>query len=107
MQCSDARLLQTTLENIGEGLSVFDGRGQLIVWNARFCELLDLPRDMSAGAPLRDILMLPGDARGLRWRRSRSRGCLAIASVFSRGPEGLRTRYSGRPGFADTPPWNA
>src|SRR6516225_2213678 len=58
MQCSDARLLQTTLENIGEGLSVFDGRGRLIVWNARFCELLDLPRDLSAGAPLRDILML-------------------------------------------------
>lgn len=58
MQCSDARLLQTTLENIGEGLSVFDGRGRLIVWNARFCELLDLPRDLSAGAPLRDILTL-------------------------------------------------
>jgi signal transduction histidine kinase len=58
MQCSDARLLQTTLENIGEGLSVFDGRGRLIVWNSRFCELLDLPEDLSAGAPLRDILTL-------------------------------------------------
>ena len=58
MQRSDARLLQTTLENIGEGLSVFDGKGRLIVWNNRFCELLDLPRDLSAGAPLRDILTL-------------------------------------------------
>jgi signal transduction histidine kinase len=58
MQRSDARLLQTTLENIGEGLSVFDGKGRLLVWNTRFCELLDLPRDLSAGAPLRDILTL-------------------------------------------------
>jgi len=58
MQCGDARLLQTTLENIGEGLSVFDGQGRLIVWNSRFCELLDLPEDLSAGAPLRDILTL-------------------------------------------------
>jgi signal transduction histidine kinase len=63
MQRSDARLLQTTLENIGEGLSVFDGQGRLIVWNTRFCELLDLPRDLSAGAPLRDILTLQA-ARG-------------------------------------------
>jgi len=38
-------LLQSTLENIGEGLSVFDSRGRLIAWNSRFCELLDLPTD--------------------------------------------------------------
>jgi signal transduction histidine kinase len=51
-------LLQSTLENIGEGLSVFDGHGRLIAWNSRFCELLDLPPDLDVGAPLRDILML-------------------------------------------------
>jgi signal transduction histidine kinase len=58
MHCSEARLLQRTLENIGEGLSVFDRQGGLIAWNLRFCELLDLPRDLTAGAPLRDILTL-------------------------------------------------
>jgi signal transduction histidine kinase len=49
-------LLQSTLENIGEGLSVFDSQGRLIAWNFRFCELLDLPADLAAGATLCDIL---------------------------------------------------
>jgi signal transduction histidine kinase len=57
-RCAEARLLQSTLENIGEGLSVFDSRGRLIAWNSRFCELLELPPDLTVGAPLRDILML-------------------------------------------------
>jgi len=50
-------LLQSTLENIGEGLSVFDGQGRLIAWNLRFCELLDLPANLAASATLHDILM--------------------------------------------------
>jgi signal transduction histidine kinase len=62
-RCTEARLLQSTLENIGEGLSVFDTRGRLIAWNSRFCELLELPPDLPVGAPLRDILMLQ-TARG-------------------------------------------
>jgi signal transduction histidine kinase len=57
-RCAEARLLQSTLENIGEGLSVFDNRGRLVAWNSRFCELLELPPDLTVGAPLRDILML-------------------------------------------------
>jgi signal transduction histidine kinase len=51
-------LLQSTLENIGEGLSVFDSRGRLIAWNSRFCELLELPLELDVGTPLRDVLML-------------------------------------------------
>jgi signal transduction histidine kinase len=57
-RCAEARLLQSTLENIGEGLSVFDSGGRLIAWNSRFCELLELPPDLTVGAPLHDILML-------------------------------------------------
>lgn len=49
-------LLQSTLENIGEGLSVFDNQGRLIAWNRRFHELLDLPADLAVGATLHDIL---------------------------------------------------
>jgi signal transduction histidine kinase len=49
-------LLQSTLENIGEGLSVFDRQGRLIAWNFRFFELLDLPADLAVGATLQDIL---------------------------------------------------
>jgi signal transduction histidine kinase len=60
-------LLQSTLENIGEGLSVFDSQGRLIAWNLRFCELLDLPTELAVGATLHDILThqaLRGDFGG-------------------------------------------
>jgi signal transduction histidine kinase len=49
-------LLQSTLEHIGEGLSVFDSQGRLVAWNQRFCELLDLPPNFATGATLHDIL---------------------------------------------------
>ena len=49
-------LLQNTLDNIGEGLSVFDSRGRLIARNSRFCELLDLPEGIPAGTSLGEIL---------------------------------------------------
>jgi hypothetical protein len=50
-------LLRRTLENIGEGLSVFDRKGRLIVWNCHFGDLLELPPNLTVGAPARDILM--------------------------------------------------
>ena len=62
MRRSEARLqrqstlLQSTLENIGEGLSVFDARGRLLAWNRRFCKLLDLPVGLHPGTALQDIL---------------------------------------------------
>jgi signal transduction histidine kinase len=54
-------LLQSTLDNIGEGLSVFDNRGRLIARNFRFCELLELPADLAVGTPLREILRWQAD----------------------------------------------
>jgi Na+/proline symporter/signal transduction histidine kinase/CheY-like chemotaxis protein len=36
-------LLQTTLENVRQGISVFDRDLRLVCWNRRFRELLDLP----------------------------------------------------------------
>src|SRR5579862_2282043 len=49
-------LLQTTLENIGEGLSVFDRDGRLIAWNRRFASLLSLKVDLPT-ATLYEILL--------------------------------------------------
>jgi len=52
-------LLQNTLENMGEGLSVFDNDGRLVAWNSRFVELLDLPDTLAAGTTtLYEILRL-------------------------------------------------
>ncbi|MBV8889520.1 MAG: PAS-domain containing protein [Alphaproteobacteria bacterium] len=53
----ESLLLQNTVENIGEGLSVFDPDGRLIAWNARFGTLLELPLQLTTGTTLRDILM--------------------------------------------------
>ncbi len=50
-------LLQNTLDNIGEGLSVFDARGRLVARNSRFCELLGLSPEIPIGTPLSEILM--------------------------------------------------
>jgi signal transduction histidine kinase len=50
-------LLQSTLENIGEGLSVFDRRGRLVAHNRQFLKLLDFPLDLPTGTALADILM--------------------------------------------------
>jgi signal transduction histidine kinase len=55
-------LLQNTLDNIGEGLSVFDRRGRPVARNVRFCELLGLPADLPIGTPLRDILMCQAES---------------------------------------------
>jgi signal transduction histidine kinase len=59
---AQSELLQSTLENMGEGLSVFDRDGRLVAWNTRFIDMLELPADLSQ-ASLRDILELQ-TARG-------------------------------------------
>jgi len=53
-------LLQSTLENMGEGLSVFDRGGRLIAWNGRFASLLQLLGE-PAGATLYDILLMQAE----------------------------------------------
>ena len=53
---AQSALLQSTLENMGEGLSVFDRDGRLIAWNGRFAKILAMPVDL-AGASLNDILL--------------------------------------------------
>ena len=50
-------LLQSAIDNVGQGIAVFDSEGNLICWNERFCSLLALPTDMSRiGAPLEEII---------------------------------------------------
>src|SRR5439155_4262332 len=49
-------LLQSTLEHMGQGISVFDRHGRLLAWNSRFVELLELspPAELTS---LYDILV--------------------------------------------------
>ncbi|MGA8403028.1 MAG: PAS-domain containing protein [Stellaceae bacterium] len=54
-------LLQSTLENMGEGLSVFDADGRLVAWNEKFVELLDLSLDLTTETNLREVLALQAE----------------------------------------------
>ncbi|MGI9524971.1 MAG: hybrid sensor histidine kinase/response regulator [Hyphomicrobiaceae bacterium] len=50
-------LLQSALDQVRHGISVFDRNNQLICWNRQFRELLDLPTELGAvGVPLDRIL---------------------------------------------------
>jgi signal transduction histidine kinase len=51
-------LLQSTLDHMGEGLSVFDRDNRLLAWNERFISLLDLPPGVGHGTRMEDILRL-------------------------------------------------
>jgi PAS domain S-box-containing protein len=50
-------LLRSTLENVSQGVAVFDSRQQLIAWNARYAELRGLnPLKLHAGISWSEIL---------------------------------------------------
>lgn len=50
-------LLETTLQNIQQGISLIDRDDRLQMWNPQFLRLLDLShRDVRAGRPLKDVL---------------------------------------------------
>src|SRR5260370_42383440 len=51
-------LLQSTLDHMGEGLSVFDRDNRLLAWNDRFISLLGLPPAVGHGTRMEDILRL-------------------------------------------------
>ncbi len=51
-----ALLLQSTFDNITDGLIVVDGAERLALWNANAFEILDLPPELAkTGRPFRDI----------------------------------------------------
>ncbi|HYM03846.1 MAG TPA: PAS domain-containing hybrid sensor histidine kinase/response regulator [Stellaceae bacterium] len=55
-------LLQSTLENVRQGISVFDKELRLVCWNRRFRDLLDLPLEFaSVGVTLQQIIRFNAD----------------------------------------------
>ncbi len=64
-------LLQSALDQVGQGISVFDQDMRLICWNRRFREILGLPAELGrVGVPLDEII-----------RNSAARGDLGDGSI--------------------------
>lgn len=56
---AQTQLLETVLNSINDGLSVFSADGRLLAWNARYLELFDLPaRLVSRGMSLAEVQAL-------------------------------------------------
>ncbi len=54
---STHELMRDTLQNIRQGLCAFDAEERVTLWNRRFLELIDLPRDLvRVGTPLEEIV---------------------------------------------------
>ncbi|MBV9829636.1 MAG: PAS-domain containing protein [Alphaproteobacteria bacterium] len=53
---AQSAFLQSILENMGEGVSVFDRHGKLLAWNSQFKRFLMLPLDLNK-ASLFDIML--------------------------------------------------
>lgn len=50
-------LLETTLENVAEGISVVDAHGRLVAWNHRYAGLFDYPAELLAvGTPVEALI---------------------------------------------------
>ncbi len=50
-------LLQSAIDHVGQGISVFDKDLRLICWNRQFRDLLNLPQDIGrVGVPLQEII---------------------------------------------------
>jgi len=55
-------ILQSAIDHVQEGIAVFDKDLQLICWNSRFVEILDLPPDIGRlGAGLNEILQVAAE----------------------------------------------
>jgi Na+/proline symporter/CheY-like chemotaxis protein len=56
-------LMRDTMQNIRQGICAFDDEFRVTLWNRRFLELLDLPRDLvRVGTPL-DVIVRYNEAR--------------------------------------------
>ena len=51
------QLLQATMENVAQGISVADAEGRIVAWNHRYLEMFEYPPDMvRIGRPVADLI---------------------------------------------------
>ena len=81
------RLLQATMENVAQGISVVDAELKLLAWNRRYVDMFGYPDGfVYVGRPVADLMHFNAE-----------RGELGPASHTSRSRGGSSTCVPGRP----------
>ncbi len=100
------RLLDTTFQNLSQGLCVFEGDHRLLAWNNRFAELLGIPANLlRVGITFEEMVREmarrgeygPGDVEAIVAERT-AQAFSGVAVDFRRDrPDGRIIQGSGRP----------
>jgi hypothetical protein len=99
-------LLESTLENVAEGISVIDANCRLVAWNRRYAELFQYPEHLlRIGTPLADLIRYnaglgrcgPGDVEEHVAKRLAHFECGRAARVPARPRRRLGDRDAGQP----------
>ena len=91
-------LMQTTLENISQGISVIDQDLNLVIWNSRYIELFDYPENLVySGMPVRELLEFNAERGDFADEDPGAAVKKRIQRLMKRKPyEHVSTRKSGR-----------
>ena len=94
-------LLQSTLDNLAQGVSVFDKQFRLVAWNDRFVELLELPDWLvRRGASFQDYLRYRS-ARGDFGDNGETAIAIRMQQIREREPSEARADTAERDGAGD------
>ncbi len=94
-------LLQTTLTHITQGILVFDAQARVILFNARVCELLDVPAKFLASQPSLQVLSRFQADRGdfgpdAQWVETGARAYVKAEGLGELPLHYLRKTHAGR-----------
>ena len=102
----DQHMLQSTLENVAQGISVVDNEQKLIAWNGAYIELFNYPTELvHVGAPIQNLIehnintgWIEGDNVSDKARRRINHMRAGKPHFYERqNPDGSYVRISGSP----------
>ena len=91
-------LMQTTLENISQGISVIDQDLNLVIWNNRYLELFEYPKNLVfSGMPVQELLEFNANRGEFQNEDPKAAVKKRIQRLMKREPyEHISTRNNGR-----------
>lgn len=102
----DQHMLQSTLENVSQGISVVDNEQKLIAWNGAYIELFNYPAELvHVGAPIQNLIehnittgWIEGDNISDKARRRVNHMRAGRPHMYERqNPDGRYVRITGSP----------